>query len=145
MQAAIGVSQLAKVGGFIEKRRQNFKYLHAKLAPLEKELILPRATAGSDPSWFGFPITVKSESKTKRNDLVKYLESKKIGTRLLFAGNLTKQPAYVNSTYRVVGGLENTDTIMNDCFWVGVWPGLGEEQLDYIVEHITLAVKQGIT
>lgn len=144
MQAAIGVSQLAKVDQFIEKRRKNFDYLYAKLAPLEKELILPRATAGCEPSWFGFPITVKSESKVNRNDLVKHLEAKKIGTRLLFAGNLIKQPAYANVNFRVVGGLENTDTIMNDTFWVGVWPGLGEEQLDYVVQNITEAVKNGV-
>lgn len=144
MQAAVGVSQLAKVTKFIEKRRQNFKYLHAKLSPFEGQLVLPRATTGSDPSWFGFPITVRNQSETNRNDLVKYLEGRKIGTRLLFAGNLTKQPAYAESSFRTVGALENTDIIMNDCFWVGVWPGLDEEHLDYIVHNISEAVARGI-
>jgi CDP-6-deoxy-D-xylo-4-hexulose-3-dehydrase len=141
MQAAIGVSQLKKLPDFIAKRRANFNYLSAKLSKYEKELLLPRATAGSDPSWFGFPITVKKESPIGRNELVHYLEDNKIGTRLLFAGNLIKQPAYQNVMYRVVGGLENTDTIMNDTFWIGVYPGLNEEHLDYVCEKIGTILK----
>jgi CDP-6-deoxy-D-xylo-4-hexulose-3-dehydrase len=136
MQAAIGVSQLKKLPGFINKRKENFAYLKSKLAQYERELLLPRATPGSDPSWFGFPITVKRESTVSRNELVKFLETNKIGTRLLFAGNLLKQPAYQNVNHRVVDSLENTDTIMNDTFWLGVYPALEKEHLDYVAQKI---------
>jgi CDP-6-deoxy-D-xylo-4-hexulose-3-dehydrase len=141
MQAAIGVSQLKKLPAFISKRRENFKYLAEKLAKHERELLLPRATPGSDPSWFGYPITVKKESPVSRNELVKFLEANKIGTRLLFAGNLLKQPAYANINHRVVGSLKNTDTIMNDTFWIGVYPALEREHLDYVAEKIGEALK----
>lgn len=140
MQAAIGVSQLKKLPGFIEKRRSNFEYLMSKLKGMEDVLELPRSAPDSKPSWFGFAITLKPGAKISRNDLVKKLESEKIGTRLLFGGNLLKQPAYREINKRVVGDLKNTDRIMNDTFWVGVWPGLETEHLDYIVARIKAAL-----
>lgn len=136
MQAAIGVSQLKKLPTFVQKRRENFDHLHAGLASLENKLILPRATSGAEASWFGFPITVKQEAGISRNDLVKNLEKAKIGTRLLFAGNLVKQPAYKNANYRVASSLERTDVIMNATFWVGTYPALEAQHLDYIIEKI---------
>jgi len=137
MQAAVGLSQLNKADAFIEKRRVNHKLLYNKLKPLEEYFILPEATENSKPSWFGFMLTIRDGSKINRNHLVEYLEKNKIGTRLLFGGNLTKQPAYKNSNYRILNSLENTDKIMNDGFWLGVWPGLDLNHYEYILETLT--------
>ena len=133
MQAACGLAQLDRLPGFIEARRNNFRYLKKRMASLEEFLILPEATKDSDPSWFGFPITLSDKSGTMRVDLLKYLNQLKIGTRLLFAGNLTRQPYMAGRTYRKVGDLENTDRVMNKTFWIGCYPALTEEMLEYVV------------
>lgn len=136
MQAACGLAQLDKVEAFIEKRRKNFAYLHTKLSSLTDFLWLPEPTENSHPSWFGFPITLKPESGTERVDLLRFLDENKIGSRLLFAGNLTKQPYFKEVEHRVVGELTNTDITMNQTFWIGIYPALNEEHLDYIVEKL---------
>ncbi len=136
IQAAIGLSQLKKANGFIEKRRRNHEMLYSKVKQLEEYFILPEATANSNPSWFGFLLTIKDGTKINRNKLVAFLEEQKIGTRLLFGGNLLNQPAYKNLNYRVVGNLDNTNKVMHDAFWLGVWPGLEESHYDYIIEKI---------
>jgi len=142
MQAALGASQITKLPGFIESRKANFRHLLTALKPLEDVLILPQATQGADPSWFGFPIGVRDGAPFKRQELVRALEAKKIGTRLLFAGNLLRQPAYEGCEYRVVGELKNTDFVMNSVFWIGVYPGLTTEMLDYVVESIRGFVRE---
>jgi CDP-4-dehydro-6-deoxyglucose reductase, E1 len=134
MQAAVGVSQLKKLPEFIEKRRANFRALREGLQDLEEFFILPEATPRSEPSWFGFPIAVRSEAPFNRNQAIAFLENRKIATRLLFGGNLLRQPAYQGIRHRVVGSLENTDFIMNQVFWVGVYPGINSEMLTYMVE-----------
>ena len=136
MQAALGVTQLAKLESFIEARRRNFDYLYEKLRGVQG-LILPKATEHSVPSWFGFPITLDPSHPVTREDLLRHLETLKIGTRLMFAGNLMKQPAYRNVNFRVVGDLHNTDIVMLRSCWVGVHPGLTSEMLDYIAYSIT--------
>jgi len=136
MQAACGVAQLERLPGLIAQRKANFKYLKEKLSNLTDYLLLPEATKNSDPSWFGFPITVKEGSGVSRVDLTKYLDQNKIGTRLLFAGNLTRQPYFENIDYRVVGELTNTDITMNQTLWVGIYPGLDAPQLDFIAEKL---------
>ena len=135
MQAALGVSQLNKLESFIEVRRRNFDYLMAAFSDVEG-LILPRATEKSVPSWFGFPITLDPQHPVNREQLLRFLDERKIGTRLLFAGNILKQPAYRNVDARVVGDLTNTDIVMNRTFWLGVHPQLGPQQLDYVAESV---------
>lgn len=132
-QAAIGLNQLRKADRFVAKRRENHKILYDLIKPLEEHFILPEATPNSDPSWFGFMLTIRPESKIDRNELVQFLEANKIGTRLFFGGNMTKQPAYKNVNYRTVGSLENCDLIMNNSFWLGVWPGIHQDHFDYIL------------
>jgi len=136
MQAACGLAQLEKAPSFIQKRKENFAFLRKHLAPCEEFLILPEATPNSDPSWFGFPITLRETAPVTRLELLKYLDSQKIGTRLLFAGNLTRQPYMIGQNYRVSGELTNTDRVMNQTFWVGVQPTLTEEMLGVVVGHI---------
>ncbi|EMK3755672.1 lipopolysaccharide biosynthesis protein RfbH [Providencia rettgeri] len=134
MQAACGLAQMESVEAFVQARKDNFEYLKTGLANCEEFIILPEATENSDPSWFGFPITIKEESGIDRVDLLKFMDQYKIGTRLLFAGNLTRQPYFENVKYRIVGELTNTDIIMNNTFWIGVYPGLTKEHLDFIIE-----------
>ena len=136
MQAACGLGQLNKLEQFIEKRKKNVIFLKNELKELENEILLPEAEKNSDPSWFGFPITIKSNSTFKRKDLINHLTNNKIGTRLLFAGNLTKQPAYLNKKFRIGSELKNTDLIMNNTFWVGIQPAIGEEELNFIAKSI---------
>jgi len=136
MQAAVGVAQLKKLPRFIETRRRNFKLLREGLTSLEELLVLPEATPGSDPSWFGFLITVRPGAPFGRRDLVQHLEVRRIGTRQLFGGNLLRQPAYVKVPHRLVGELTNSDIVMNNAFWVGVYPGLTEEMIGFMVESI---------
>lgn len=136
MQAAIGLSQLKKLPHFIEARKRNFLILHEALTELENYIILPKATPGADVSWFGFLISVKENSPISKQQLVQHLEKNKIGTRQLFAGNLLRQPLYQNINKRVIGDLKNTDFIMRNTFWVGVYPGLDEIHLDYIATKI---------
>lgn len=136
IQAAIGLAQLDRIESFVELRRRNFQYLLAGLSDLQEFALLPSATLGSNPSWFGFPITVKHPQRKTRNEIVQMLNLKKIGTRLLFAGNLLRQPAFAGTPRRVVGELTNTDIIMNDTFWIGVWPGLTIPMLDYMILEI---------
>jgi CDP-6-deoxy-D-xylo-4-hexulose-3-dehydrase len=142
MQAAAGVAQLEKLEEFIAARKRNFAYLTERLAPLCDILLLPQATPGSDPSWFGFPIAVRPESGVRRDELVRFLNSRQIGTRLLFGGNLLRQPAYRDIEKRVIGDLPNSDFVTSQVFWIGVYPGLTPQMLDYVVESIAEHVGQ---
>jgi len=135
MQAAVGVSQLKKLPEFIKVRKRNWQLLYDGLKQFEEFFILPYATEGSDPSWFGFLVTVRPEAPFTRWELVRYLETEKIATRLLFGGNLVRQPAYLNVKHRVVGQLTNTDIVMNGAFWVGVFPRITEQMISYMVER----------
>lgn len=135
MQAALGISQLTKLDSFVAKRKENFKYLNEHLSTVEG-ISIATATPNSDPSWFGCPITLDPGHPVDREELLRFLDSRKIGTRLLFAGNILKQPAYKNIDFRVVGDLANTDIVMRRSFWVGVYPGLTKPMLDFVVESI---------
>lgn len=141
MQAAIGVAQLEKLPKFIEARKKNFSHLYNHLKKYKKYFILPQRTENSDPSWFGFPVLVKEDAPFTRADIVNYLEKNKIATRMLFGGNLTKQPAYENTKYRIFGDLKNSDLAMNNLFWIGVYPGIGSEQMSFILEKIAEFIK----
>lgn len=141
LQAAVGLAQLKKLPAFIEARKRNFHQLYTGVQDLEEFFILPQATAESEPSWFGFILSVRQEAPFTRNQIVRYLERNRIGTRLLFGGNLLKQPAYKGLNSRVVGDLSNADFIMNNSFWVGVFPGLKQEHIEYLVEILHRACK----
>jgi len=136
MQAACGLAQLKRLPEFIEKRNSNFSYLSERLSTLSDYIELTVPTENSTPSWFGFPITVKVDSGVNRVDLIKYLDQNKIGTRLLFSGNLTRQPYFEDIKYRIVGELVNTDITMNQTLWLGIYPGIGKDQLDFVAEKM---------
>jgi CDP-6-deoxy-D-xylo-4-hexulose-3-dehydrase len=136
MQAAVGLAQLEKLNSFIEARRENYAYLKQGLLDLQEVIILPEDSKNSRPSYFGFPITIREEANKTRNEITQFLEKNMIGTRLLFAGNLLRQPAYQNIKHKVIGNLENTDRIMNQTFWIGVYPGLSKEMLNYMIETL---------
>ena len=136
MQAACGLAQLAKADGFIQRRKDNFALLKNRLASCEEFVILPEATARSAPSWFGFPITLRENAPVAREDLLEYLNQSHVGTRLLFAGNLTRQPYMQGRNFRISGELTNTDVVMHNTFWIGVQPALSEEMLDYSASRI---------
>lgn len=146
LQAAIGVEQLKKFPSFIERRKHNWSRLHAALEDIQDKIILPNPAENSDPSWFGFLISVRPETGLDRNEVTKYIESKNVQTRLLFSGNIIKQPCFneIRDTgaYRVVGNLENSDFVVNNTFWVGVYPGMTDAMVDYMAEVIHEAVKQ---
>jgi CDP-6-deoxy-D-xylo-4-hexulose-3-dehydrase len=138
MQAACGLAQLDSLNEFINKRKNNFNYLYKNLKNLEEFMILPEPEKNSEPSWFGFPLFLKNNNKYNRNDLIRYLSLNKIGTRLLFAGNLTKQPYMKNITFKVHGNLKNTDLILENTFWIGLYPGLSVKHLEYTVDKIKI-------
>jgi len=142
MQAALGSSQIEKLPHFIERRKENFRYLYAALKPMEEFLLLPEATPGSDPSWFGFPIGVRKDAPFTREELTRALEAQKIGTRLLFGGNLLRQPAYEGCEYRAIGDLPNTDFVMNRVFWIGVYPGLTKRMIDFVAATVSAFIAQ---
>ena len=141
MQAAVGLSQLTKADHFVARRRENHALLSEMFKEFEDHFILPKATENSDPSWFGFMLTIKEGSPINRNKLVEYLEQNKIGTMLFFGGNLLRQPAYANLNYRKIGDLKNTDVIMNNSFWLGVWPGLNKDHYEYVIDRIRIYLK----
>jgi CDP-6-deoxy-D-xylo-4-hexulose-3-dehydrase len=142
MQAAVGVAQLRKLDGFIARRNANWQLLRTNLQDLEEYFILPEPTAGSQPSWFGFPFAVRQSAPFDRDSLVRYLESKEISTRAIFAGNLIRQPAYQNIKYRQIGNLATTDFLMNRGLWIGVYPGLSPDDIGYVIETIHAGVKR---
>ena len=146
LQAAVGVEQLKKFPSFIERRRHNWDRLHKALESVQDKIILPEAAENSRPSWFGFLISVRPEAGLNRNEVTRYIEDHNVQTRLLFSGNLVKHPCFdqIRDTdaYRIVGSLDNTDFIMNNTFWVGVYPGMTDEMIDYMAQTIIEAVSQ---
>jgi CDP-6-deoxy-D-xylo-4-hexulose-3-dehydrase len=146
MQAAVGVAQLEKLPSFISKRKENFRELNNFLKSFEDYFLLPRVLDNHDPSWFGYPITVENNAPFTRDEFTQYLESKGVQTRLVFAGNLTKQPAFLNVTYRVVGDLKNTDVVMKDTLFIGVYPGIDKIRLEYMMNAISdfINLKTGV-
>ncbi len=142
MQAAIGLAQLKKLDSFISKRKENYRFLYEYLQELSDIFVLPDSAEKSDPSWFGFPIRIKEESPVQRDEMVQYLSQRNIDTRLLFGGNLMKQPAYKNTTFRKVGNCTNTDTVMSQVFWLGVTPLLSERQLSYVIASLSELITQ---
>ena len=143
MQAALGVAQMDKLEDFVQKRKDNFKYLYGGLKKYEEYFILPKWSDKAEPSWFGFLLTVKEEVGFSRDEFIKFLISRKVSARLLFAGNITKQPYFINNriNYRVVEELVNTDIIMNNTFWIGVYPGLNKEMLNYVINQFDEFIK----
>jgi len=144
MQAAVGVAQLRKLPDFIRARKHNFSYLRAGLEKLESLFVIPEATPNSDPSWFGLPLLLNESAPFLRKALMDFLRSRKIGTRQLFGGNLIRQPAYTGTSYRVVGDLQASDRVMNQAFWLGVYPGLTTPMLDYVVETMSEIALKGV-
>ena len=144
MQAAAGLAQLDRLDGFIAARKKNFAYLKSRLGHLEEFFVLPEPTPDSDPSWFGFPMTLRDSAPCQRVDLLRYLDQHKIGTRLLFAGNVTRQPYFSHLKYRLAGDLTRTDAVMNNTLWIGLHPGLTEEMLDYTVSRMNTFFGEGI-
>jgi CDP-6-deoxy-D-xylo-4-hexulose-3-dehydrase len=134
LQAAVGVAQLSKLDGFIDARQKNWSSLRLGLDKYSDVLLLPEPGINSQPSWFGFLISVRQDAPFSRNDLVQFLEGRKIATRLLFSGNLTKQPSFESVPYRVVGTLDNTDAVMENTFWIGVYPGITEPMIEYMID-----------
>jgi CDP-6-deoxy-D-xylo-4-hexulose-3-dehydrase len=141
MQAAVGVAQLAKLDGFIEARTRNFDHLYEGLSDLQDCLLLPEATPNSEPSWFGFPVAMRPDAPISRNDLVRALNDRGIGTRLVFAGNLLRQPAYLDIRHRVVGDLTSADFVMENALWLGVFPGLTPDHIDHVIEVVHTLIK----
>lgn len=145
MQAALGASQIEKLPEFIARRKKNFTHLLKALQPAAEVLRLPEATQGAEPAWFGFPIGVREDAPFKRDDLIRVLETNRIGTRLLFGGNLLRQPAYADCVYRTIGSLPNTDYVMNNVFWIGVYPGLSADMLDFVADTILQFVRDAVS
>ena len=144
MQAAVGVAQLKKLPAFIAARKKNYAALREGLAGAQNHFVLPEATPNSDPSWFGFPLLVREDAPFSRKNVVQYLDSKKIQTRQLFGGNLLRQPAYKNIRHRVIGDLKNSDRVMSQAFWIGVYPGLTGEMIEYMSETLSSMVSKGV-
>jgi CDP-6-deoxy-D-xylo-4-hexulose-3-dehydrase len=142
IQAAIGSAQLERLDSFVAARRSNWSYLYEGLKHLEEYLILPRPVPDGNPSWFGFALTVRQDSPINRNQLVQELDKRKIAARLLFGGNLLKQPAFANTPRKIIGDLRNTDVVMESTFWIGVWPGLSHEMLDFVIESFNEIFKR---